>query len=289
MTTETSTIPFPYRRGRRYLLAAATLLPLAGCSDEAASRDSSAAPLALAEEPSTLYGPAVAVGEGTAHTYVVLGREGPVELGVALSEQVFDRLPEGHDHGHGPMAEFLLPLPREAAVDPYEFVELNWMPMGHAGTPYALPHLDFHFYHITLEERNAIDPADAGYVRKARNLLPPEQTPPNYIALSTLAGAPHEEMATPRMGMHWVDVTSPELNGEVFTTTFIYGSWDGRIVFEEPMVTQAFLESKPTMSIPIPVPEQYGQPGFYPTAYRIDWNEREREYRISLTDFARRD
>ena len=48
------------------------------------------------------------------------------------------------------------------------------------------------------------------------------------------------------MGAHWLDITSPELNQEnpkSFTQTFIYGSYDGKVIFMEPMITKAFMDS----------------------------------------------
>jgi len=44
------------------------------------------------------------------------------------------------------------------------------------------------------------------------------------------------------MGLHWLDIASPELNGAEFRYTLFYGSWDGRIIFDEPMITKALLE-----------------------------------------------
>ena len=85
------------------------------------------------------------------------------------------------------------------------------------------------------------------------------------------------------MGAHWVDPKSPELNGELFTRTFLYGSWDGRMIFAEPMVTKAFMETKPDFRAPIPAPARYAAPGHYPTEYRVYWNEAAKEYRVALT------
>jgi hypothetical protein len=73
----------------------------------------------------------------------------------------------------------------------------------------------------------------------------PELVPAGYTKLPG---------AVPLMGAHWVDPTSPELNGELFTTTFLYGSWDGKPTFAEPMVTKAFMETKPDVRAPVAVP-----------------------------------
>ena len=43
----------------------------------------------------------------------------------------------------------------------------------------------------------------------------------------------------------------------------------------------------PQEPLAIPTPERYQQPGWYPSAYRIMWDESAREYRISLTRLSK--
>jgi hypothetical protein len=101
-----------------------------------------------------------------------------------------------------------------------------------------------------------------------------------------------------------VDVRSPELQGllghpeayKPFTSTFIHGSWDGQLVFWEPMITRAHILAKKTATdaavrdqiIPVPAPRAYARPGYYPSAYRITWDGQAREYRIALTQLSRK-
>jgi hypothetical protein len=73
----------------------------------------------------------------------------------------------------------------------------------------------------------------------------------------------------PQMGVHWVDVTAPELNGQLFTQTFIYGSYNGQVTFYEPMITLDFIKANPSYQRNIPVPSKFEQPGYYPTKMRI--------------------
>jgi hypothetical protein len=86
--------------------------------------------------------------------------------------------------------------------------------------------------------------------------------------------------AIPRMGTHWPDMRSPELQGMLgnpqgyrpFTTTFIYGSWDGDFIFAEPMITRAFIMGRRTAEtaaqrdsvIQISTPAQYRTPAGSP-------------------------
>jgi hypothetical protein len=106
----------------------------------------------------------------------------------------------------------------------------------------------------------------------------------------------------PQMGLHWLDVRSPELQGlagnpagfKPFTKTFIYGSWNGQYIFDEPMITRAYILEKKTATdpsvvdevIPVSTAAQYSPAGFYPSAYRITWDAQQKEYRIALTQLS---
>ena len=69
-------------------------------------------------------------------------------------------------------------------------------------------------------------------------------------------------MGFPRMGLHWADAAAPEFSGQPFVKTFIYGSYDGAFIFAEPMLTKAYLESKPVATAtPVKVPAQYACAG----------------------------
>ena len=71
----------------------------------------------------------------------------------------------------------------------------------------------------------------------------------------------------PMMGAHWVDVKAPELNGQPFTTTMIYGTYDGRVVFLEPMVAMSFIEEGKDFEGVVPLPEKVTKRGWYPTKW----------------------
>jgi hypothetical protein len=206
------------------------------------------------------YGRAERLGEGRARTYVLFdkrrGTQVPVEVGVALDERALQGLPapmpmphpmppgDGHEHVDSHIYDLALPARHGT---PYQFVELDWNPAGHeVKGVYDVPHFDFHFYTVTPAERAAVDPADPQFQQRADNLPAAEFVPAPYSTL-TPPGAPTP--AVPRMGVHWIDPRSPEIQGLLgrpelarpFTTTFIHGSWDGRFTFAEPMITRAFI------------------------------------------------
>jgi hypothetical protein len=235
------------------------------------------------------YGPPQRVGEGMARTYFVLNAkagQAPVELGIALDAQALQGLPtDGAEHA------VLLRLP-ERSPAPYKFAELDWNPQGHppAGV-YTVPHFDFHFYRVSLAARDAVDPSDPLFDAKARNLPSDGYVPPGYV----VPGDPAQQ-AVPQMGVHWFDVTAPELQGlfghpeayQPFTKTFIYGSWNGQFTFFEPMVTRSYLLTQPETVTPIRIPARYPQPGWYPTAYRVSYDVQSNQYLVALTGLVSR-
>jgi hypothetical protein len=279
------------------LVLAALLAASAGCGDTEGPTPSSAQADTRAEAAGShlQYGVPVKVGNGRARTYVVLDQKtgAQIELGVALDERALENLPAGGHGAHGPMTEYLLPLPAQDR-SPFRFVELDWNPMGH-GYPYEAPHLDFHFYTIPVEERNTIDPTDPAFATKAANLPAAELIPAGYLSSHQLVGKTPAEVSVPRMGLHWLNLASPELppTGKPFTATYIVGTWNGKVIFQEPMITRAFILSTrdgntSEVSFEVPSAKRYEPGGLYPAGYRITWDATRREFRIALTDLSRR-
>jgi uncharacterized protein len=256
------------------------------------------------------YGTTVTLGNAHARAYVnVDDKSGAaLEIGVALDEKALEGLPSsgtGHHGTHVMPHTYILELPEQYAK-PFKFVELNWNPAGHepTGVYEGVPHFDFHFYTITQAEREAIVPSDPKFAAKANNVPASEYVPPFNAALAP-PGLKPADVAVPKMGVHWVDVRSPELQRllnkpeayKPFTATFIHGSWDGRVTFWEPMITRAHILEKRTATdpavrdqiIPIPTPARYQAAGYYPSAYRITWDGKAKEYRIALTQLTWRE
>ncbi|HEU4563680.1 MAG TPA: DUF5602 domain-containing protein [Gemmatimonadaceae bacterium] len=263
-------------RGRMMAAVALAAAALGGCTGAGA-----AVPATV-----TSYGSEIAIGRGTARSYITSVGGEPTEIGVVLTEGALDGLPGPHGPGAAHMPdghttfEHVLRLP-EGNATPFRHVLVNWNPGGHEPPGiYDKPHFDFHFYVISDADRRAIDPSDPEYQRKAERRPAAELIPRNYIMPAPLAFA--------RMGVHWVDTTSVELKGKPFAATFIYGSWDGKLIFAEPMITKEFLASKPQFSAPLPAPRAGRAAGYYPQGYRVRWDEAKREYHITLTGLASR-
>ena len=211
-------------------------------------------------------GPEVKVHNGKAWTWVQLKDDGtPERLAVTINQAALNSVPgpdpahagdgESHDHS-GDENNFVLKLHPRAAATLFNHVWLNWNPAGHEPPGiYDIPHFDIHYYLTSVEERSAaVDPVKMDIVPGTDYL------PANYIS-----PAP----GVPQMGRHWVDVTSPEFNGQLFTQTFIYGSYDGKITFYEPMITKAFLQNTTSFERSIPQPAKFQKSGYYPTKLRV--------------------
>jgi hypothetical protein len=199
----------------------------------------------------------VSVYQGKAWSSTTVNPNGvPKELALVLDNQVLNSAPIGGEHHDHAEHTFIIPLPESAlATTPYKFIMLNWNPSGHEPDDiYTIPHFDIHYYMVPPDEVMTYVDMD-----KMNNHPATDYIPANHIS----AGG------VPMMGNHWVDVTSPELNGGSFTQTFIYGSYDSKIIFYEPMITLDFLKNTSNFERSIPQPAKFQKSGYYPTKMRV--------------------
>jgi hypothetical protein len=201
----------------------------------------------------------------------------PVELGVEIPASALKNLP-------ATMSDMVLPLPQEAqSLTPFRYLGMEWNPEGHEPDKiYTMPHFDFHFYIQSLEERNSIDPGacqgvDCADFERAMKAVPAEYQPRGYKNVGAVV---------PRMGNHLIDPASPEFNNQPFTRTFLYGAYDGKITFYEPMLTLQYLQSQPNEYLDLKLPAAYAQTGYYPTRYSVRYDPSKQVYRISLERFV---
>ncbi|HLG40396.1 MAG TPA: hypothetical protein VI461_12040 [Chitinophagaceae bacterium] len=208
-------------------------------------------------------GPEVQVHNGKAWTWVQINNSGnPERLAITLTDAALNSVPagDGHSHDHGHENSWVLQFHPKAAVTPFNHVGMGWNPDGHEPEPiYGKPHFDFHFYMMTPGEVAAIPPYEADSL-KFKNWPAPSYFPLNYFN----AGG-----GVPQMGAHWVDLTSGEFNGQEFTQTFIYGSYDGKVTFYEPMITLDFLKNNSNFERAIPEPAKVQKTGYYPTKLKV--------------------
>ncbi len=223
------------------------------------------------EKGNTFYGAEKKLGKGKVRTFVTIAHNGtPKEIGVIFSKDVLNGLP---DEG----VSLVLPFHHKAMhVLPFQHAYVNWNPHGHPPSPgpYLVPHFDFHFYMISSGERMLISTTSP----KIDAIPPPSLWPTNYVPT---------EGGEPQMGKHWINPGSPEICcGKPFTYTFIHGSYDGKFIFMEPMITRAFLLGNEKVSKAFSPLKQFVVPNtFYPSTYNIKKHDGDRI--ISLSNFEK--
>ena len=195
--------------------------------------------------------------------------------------------------------ERILQLPDDIVARaqlPFKWISVNWNAEGHHPPPpkpgeapappiYARPHFDFHFFAWDRERIEAIAPGpcgefvDCGDFERGRKSIPPRYVPEGHVDLG---------IVVPRMGNHLLDSRSPELVDPAtpFTRTFIYGVFDGELIFWEPMITFDFLRRTSDACFEIRQPAAYRKAGYYPTRYCIRTQAGTKQHTVSLEGFV---
>lgn len=216
------------------------------------------------------------MGEGIIQSWIMTDSKGiPLSLGITLTEAALSGLPANSPSGSSfPTIEYEIALPEQITILPYKHIVVDWNPKGHIPIGvYDVPHFDFHFFMITPGERYRITAKGEDSARSNKK-LPKQYTPSGYFLPRDTEEA--------RMGSHWIYQMAPEFFMQSFTKTFVYGSYNGELIFLEPMVALSFLRLKQNTTHKIKLPFAYKEHGYYPTAYSIKYNQTRREYSVSL-------
>lgn len=233
---------------------------------------------ALAADPATTYaGEAVSIGDGRAHTEVRTSADGQLKsIGIEFTASMLEGLPKAV-HGADPDFPYLLPMPTTGPKTVVDHVVINWESAGHPPEGvYDAPHFDFHFYLVSQAEQEAVRFGSAVESGDPAQQPPDELLPAGYVI--------PPGTAKPRMGVHAVNPASTEFKGKPFTATFIYGFYNRRQTFIEPMATLAFLRSKTSFSAPVTRPAAYSKAGLYPSTYSIRYDGGRQTYQVLLED-----
>ncbi|TNC89373.1 MAG: hypothetical protein CSH49_07750 [Alcanivorax sp.] len=245
------------------------------------------------------------LGDGEIRVFgTVIGRY-PVSVGILFDGGVFSNAPTTESDGKwdildaagnvtwyccGHELDFDVPDNVRRATA-FEHIVVNWNPQGHPPPTgiYRPPHFDFHFYTISREERYAIEaptaeemcavdiPLSCENFDLAMQPLPADMMPPQHTSVGAVE---------PAMGNHLLDLSSPEFNGELFTHTWIFGTWKGALSFWEPMITQDFLLSAPNAYYDVTLPAAAPEAGFYPSKYGIFYLQQPDLYMVVLSGFV---
>ena len=232
----------------------------------------------------TLRGKAEKIGAGTVQSFVTLDqRNAPLAVGVTISAGALEQLPgspntvsrcydldgNGKHTGHeciGDLERILdLPVAPSARL-PFKWITVNWNAAGHPA-PYNRAHFDFHFYAADRAVIEGIRPGrcgelvDCGHFTRATRPVPSQYLPGGHINVGAVV---------PRMGNHLLDSQSPELKDSMpFTRTFIYGAYEGELIFWEPMITLDMLQKTREACWAISQPQGFAKAGYYPTRYCV--------------------
>ncbi|MEO6819391.1 MAG: DUF5602 domain-containing protein [Ginsengibacter sp.] len=224
----------------------------------------------MATKAGTFYGNQATLGNGTVRSYITLDNEGnPASLGFNFTESMLSGLPATT----GMNTMIMLDPPKEAAASGFKHMELDWNPNGHEPMPiYGFPHFDFHFFIVGMDELSGV----AGG---------PDMTPVDaqFIPKDYSSGI----MAVPNMGVHWTDSLSSEFHGIPFTHTFVYGFYKSKMLFVEPMISKAFLDSKTDITLPVKQPAAFQKQGYYPSNYQIHYDASKKEYNVSIENLSK--
>jgi hypothetical protein len=239
------------------------------------------------------------LGAGTVQSFVTRDAQGtPLAIGVTLSAGALERLPNqpntvsrchdmdgnGKHTGHECIGdeERILDVPANVGSGlPYKWITVNWNPGGHPA-PYNRPHFDFHFYAVDRAVVEAITPGRCGelvdcrHFERAMQPVPERYHPRGHISVGAVVA---------RMGNHLLDSESPEIKDSLpFTRTFIYGAYEGKLIFWEPMITLDFLKETRDACFEIRQPNAFRYAGYYPTQYCVR-QDREGQRTVSLEGF----
>lgn len=255
----------------------------------------------------TINGDRRSIGDGYIQTYTQLKPDGtPLAIGFRFPHATFNNLPtiqyDGLNcydvNGNGKLDfdadiagglnepecggghSLVLDFPAKNKIAPFKWGLVNWQAHGHTpGDVYDAPHFDFHFFTQDVIARNFIRVGPCALLINcddmvtAQKPIPAGYVHPDYVDVGA---------AESRSGNHLVDLSAPEWRGVPFTETWLYGAYDGKITFWEPMITVAYFETKPDRCKDLKLPTFYQENGYYPTRYCIRYRPTSDEYTVSL-------
>ncbi len=250
-----------------------------------------ATPFAVAAAPNqALMGTAVPLGQGQVWSFITTDDAGnPDTVGVEFTEAALSGLP-------AEIAMIEVDVPSGIAGLPIDHVLIDWNPEGHEPPGvYTVPHFDFHFYLVPKDQVSAIKVGSCTTQENAAVPNPPGMAPVPCDIFGKAMLAPANDMmpdgytlvpaVVPMMGNHLMDMSAPEFTGKPFTYTYIWGLYDGKLTFMEPMITKAFFETGQDVTLPLKMPKAMPKAGVYPTEMQIQHLTDSKTYVVSLGSF----
>lgn len=249
-----------------------------------------------------------ALGNGSVSTFAELDGEGaPQVIGLRFEDAALQGLPGEINRtgrcfdldGDGELGdaecegdyELRLPLPPELAGRddiPFRWAMVNWNPRGHPPAVWQVGHFDMHFYILPEAELDEIGVGPCGIFidcedfERARVPVPPQYVHPDHVSVDAAVGG---------MGNHLIDSQTPELldPSNEFTHSWIFGAYDGRVIFYEVMLTPVHMTLGQPGCHPIKQPQAWAQAGWYPTSYCIRYDAERAVHEVTMEDFVLRE
>lgn len=259
------------------------------------------------------YGESARLGDGLLRAYSQFQNGAPHAIGVSFTRDTLSNLP----HDPPTEGEWCYDVNQDGTIDQhtecvggyervlhfsdefrsqvdseFRYIGTNWNPHGHPPPhTYDAPHFDVHFYTMPNQERLAIRPGPCPVLvncddfQKATKPLEPKYVPRDYT---------YTTFVEPGMGNHMMDLTSDEYHGEPFDHTFIYGHYDAKMTFYEPMVTLATYQDLVAgklagLCVDMKLPQAWQTSGWYPTQYCLRYRENREELITTLEEFVYRE
>jgi hypothetical protein len=171
---------------------------------------------------------------------------------------------------------------RESVLMPQEVVDqvgwhgttFDYLPKGHAPPGvYDTPHWEFHIFYPPEAEFNAIDCKEP--------TPPPDDTLPDHFAM-----IPPPDNCTPMMGVHAIDVLSPEFNQERFTKSHTMSYYKATLSALEPKMTREVLLARQTFSFDVPRVKKSLSGKRYPAKFMARYEASGDHYELTYSEFS---
>lgn len=225
-----------------------------------------------------LNGPEIAVGNGLVHSWISLDSyKKPIEIGIELTSGTFENLPDKSDF----KKPVNIPLPKYALeATAFNHIGLNWSPENFSTIEgFKEAHFDVHFYLISESKRLSIPEWSEETDPKFSNYPPKYAMPFDYSPIIKRSGS----FAT--IGRYWLSDT--QMGASLNNHTIAMGTFDGSLVFIDPVVTLNFLKSEKKVNDSFSQAVNNPLNNLLPREYNIYTNAKG-NYCISLGNFIRR-
>lgn len=235
------------------------------------------------DESGMVYGDSGTMGDCEVQTWAELDDAGTViRVGFSAGGTGIDGL-TGEDH-------LTLAFPDAAQSQTFfDHLGFDFQDHGHGPPPYLFPHFDFHYYGVDVASVLSVDCVDEPLPEGLEAGVPAMglETVPDWNMIPSTALDP-EGSCVPAMGVHALDVRSPELQEEpeMFTRTFILGYHNAELTFIEPMVTQAHLADRSEWTWDVPRPGTLGQSVLWPGTFEASYDADSDTYSLEFYDFT---